>query len=281
MVKVRRGAPGEIAHHSTISPELALKRLQKFHDQIPEIRSAGHGSTALSTWERNVKIILAEVYGESSIIFKEFDRIRFDPGVYYQGQPQSDYVEPFNNGLNEAKGFLESRVDDLRENLAQDKQSPSDPPSLPDAVARKIFVVHGHDHGNKETVARFLETLDLEPIILHEQADQGKTVIEKFEVHAAGVQCAVVILTADDIASSKQNPEQKELRARQNVILELGFFVGRLGRERTFALVEKGLTLPSDIHGLIYIPMDGGEWRMRLVKELKAAGLQVDANRAF
>jgi predicted nucleotide-binding protein len=129
--------------------------------------------------------------------------------------------------------------------------------------------------------ARFLGKLDLEPVILHEQADQGKTIIEKFEAHAADVQCAVVILTTDDIASSKANPEQKELRARQNVILELGFFVGKLGRERTFALVEKGVSLPSDIHGVVYIPLDNGDWRLRLVKELKAAGLQVDANRAF
>ncbi len=281
MVKVRRGSPAEIAHHPTISPQLALKRLQKLLDQLPEIRSAGHRSTALLIWDKNVKIVLAEFYGESSLIFKAFDRIRFGPGVYYHGQPQSEFVKAFIDGLDEAKGFLESRIGDLRENLAQDNQGPLEPPHFPDADGRKIFVVHGHDHGNKETVARFLETLDLEPIILHEQADKGKTVVEKFEIHAAGVQCAVVILTADDIASSKQNPEQKELRARQKVILELGFFVGRLGRERTFALVEKGVTLPSDIHGLIYIPMDGADWRMRLVKELKAAGLQVDANRAF
>jgi len=281
MVKARRGSPAEMPHHPTISPELGLKRLQKLLDQIPEIRSGGHGSTALSTWEKNVKIVLAELCGESSLIFKAFDRIRFDPGVFYQGQPQSEFVKAFNEGLDEAKGFLESRVGDLHENLAQDKHGPSKRPSVLNADSRKIFVVHGHDHGNKETVARFLEALELEPIILHEQADQGRTVIEKFELHAAGVQCAVVILTADDIASSKQNPEQKELRARQNVILELGFFVGRLGRERTFALIEKGVTLPSDVHGLIYIPMDSVDWRMRLVKELKAAGVQVDANRAF
>jgi predicted nucleotide-binding protein len=141
--------------------------------------------------------------------------------------------------------------------------------------------VHGPDHGIKETVARFLGKLDLDPIILHEQADQGKTIIEKFEAHSADVQCAVVILTADDVANAKATPEQREMRARQNVILELGFFVGKLGRQRTFALVEKGVALPSDISGLVYIPLDDGEWRLRLVKELKAAGLKVDANHAF
>jgi predicted nucleotide-binding protein len=77
------------------------------------------------------------------------------------------------------------------------------------------------------------------------------------------------------------NPTKQEQRARQNVILEFGFFVGRLGRKQTFALVEKGVTLPSDIDGLVYIPMDEGHWRLRLVKELKAAGLDVDANLAI
>jgi hypothetical protein len=67
----------------------------------------------------------------------------------------------------------------------------------------------------------------------------------------------------------------------QNVILEFGFFVGKLGRQRTFALVEKGVALPCDMHGLIYISLDDGQWRLHLVRELKAAGLQVDANQAF
>jgi predicted nucleotide-binding protein len=280
MARVRRDVP-VAAHNPTISPDLALRRLQKLLEQIPEIRSSGHSSAARSTWEKNVKIVLADFYGEASRIFKEFDRISLGPGVYYPGQPDSEFVEAFNNGLDQATGFLKSRVSDLGEITEQDDQNPRASAFTPDPNSRKVFVVHGHDHGNKETVARFLGKLDLEPIILHEQPDQGKTVIEKFEAHAADVQCAVVILTADDDGSPRVHSEQKELRARQNVILELGFFVGKLGRERTFALVEKGVTLPSDIHGVIYIPMDTEEWRLRLVKELKAAGLPVDANRAF
>jgi len=281
MVKIRRGSTPVPAHQPSISPQLALKRLQKLMEQIPEIRSSGYDSAAFPTWEKNVKIVLAELYGETSLIFREFDRIRFGPGQYYHGQPQSEFVKAFNVGLDRATGFVESRVSDLRETVGEVDRTPSATSFTPDPESRRVFVVHGHDHGKKETVARFLGQLDLEPIILHEQPDKGKTVIEKFEAHAADVQCAVVILTADDIVSSREEPEQKELRARQNVILELGFFVGKFGRERTFALVEDGVTLPSDIHGVIYIPIDNGEWRLRLVKELKAAGLQVDANRAF
>ncbi|MGH2508002.1 MAG: TIR domain-containing protein [Ktedonobacteraceae bacterium] len=280
MAKARPDGFGAVAHQPTISSEMALKRLEKLLEQVPEVRSSGRGPAA-STWVKNVKIVFAELYGEPSLIFKEFNRIPFHPGAIYSGQPRSDFVNAFNAGLDQATGFLESRVSDLRENVGQDVHSPRDSSFTPDPDSRRIFVVHGHDQGNKETVARFLGKLDLEPIILHEQPDQGNTLIEKFEAHAADVQGAVVILTADDIASSRENPEQKELRARQNVILELGFFVGKLGRKRTFALVEKGVTLPSDIHGVIYIPIDNGEWRLHLVKELKAAGLQIDANRAF
>lgn len=109
----------------------------------------------------------------------------------------------------------------------------------------------------------------------------GRTIIEKFEEHAEDALCAVAILTADDIATAKANPVDKEFRARQNVILELGFFVGRLGRRKTFALVESGVTLPSDIHGLIYIPLEREDWQLRLIREFRAVGIEVDANLAF
>jgi predicted nucleotide-binding protein len=268
-------------HQPTIPADLALKRLQKLLAQIPEVHASGHRSSALSTWEGNVRIVLGEFYGENSIPFRKFSGIWFTPGSYYDGQPDSEFVERYNSGLDEAKGFLESRVSDLSEMVVLEKPRSAASSPTAHSDSRRIFVVHGHDHGSKETVARFLGKLGLEPVILHEQADRGKTVIEKFEAHAADVRCAVVILTADDVAYSKQNPEQKELRARQNVILELGYFVGKLGRGRTFALVEKDVALPSDIHGVVYIPLDSEDWHLRLMKELKAAGLDVDANRAF
>jgi hypothetical protein len=243
MARTPRGvAPSP--HHPTIAPELALRRLQKLLDQIPELRASGRNSPAISTWQGNVKIVLAELHGESSLIFREFDGIWFYPVMTFNGQPDSDFVKAFDSGLNEAKGFLESRINDLRERVEQ--ENPRFAASSPTThfESHRIFVVHGHDHGHKETVARFLGKLDLEPIILHEQADRGKTVIEKFEAHAADVRCAVVILTADDVAYSKTNPEQKELRARQNVILELGYFVGKLGRAQTLRLSKRKWRYP-------------------------------------
>jgi predicted nucleotide-binding protein len=275
-----KAKPTNTPHQPIISADLALRKLRRLLDQVEEVRSSGRDSATLQTWKGNVRIVLSEFYGETSIPYREFAGIRFSPFFTSDRTPESDYQETFNSGLGQAKGFLESRVNDLRESTDQ-PTAPTLSSVVPNPDSRKVFVVHGHGHGHKETVARFLGALDLEPIILHEQADEGRTIIEKFEAHATNVQCAVVILTADDIAASKANPEVKELRARQNVILEFGFFAGKLGRARTFALVEKDVALPSDMHGLIYIPLDTEEWRLRLVKELKAIGLQVDANLAF
>jgi hypothetical protein len=146
--------------------------------------------------------------------------------------------------------------------------------------ARRVFVVHGHEETTKHAVARFLRDLDLQPIILQEQPDQGRTIIEKFEAHA-DVHFAVVLLTRDDegcvYSSGKHRP-----RARQNVILELGYFLGKLGRSRVCALKASGVEEPSDLHGVLYVPLDTrGAWRMALARELKAAGLDVDLNRAI
>ncbi len=145
--------------------------------------------------------------------------------------------------------------------------------------SRKVFLVHGHDEAVKFAVARFLEKLGLEPVILHEQPNKGQTVIEKFEANS-DVRFAVVLLTPDDEGRATTGKDLKP-RARQNVILELGYFIGKLRRARVCALYKEGVELPSDIHGVIYVPYDGaGGWRFELAKELKAAGIDVDLNRA-
>jgi predicted nucleotide-binding protein len=146
-------------------------------------------------------------------------------------------------------------------------------------ISRTVFIVHGHDEAVKQSVARFLEKLDLHPIILHEQPNKGRTIIEKFEAHS-DVGFAVVLLTPDDLGGVASTPAKLQPRARQNVILELGYFIGKLGRARVCALYTKGVELPSDIHDVVYVPYDeGGAWRIGLARELNAAGITVDMNR--
>lgn len=147
-------------------------------------------------------------------------------------------------------------------------------------LKKDIFVVHGHSEGIRESVARFLEKLGLNPIILHEQPNNGRTIIEKFEDHS-NVSFAVVLLTADDIGRKKTDSESdNEFRARQNVIFELGFFIGKLGRKKVCAIFEKDVQLPSDYQGLLYVGYDtAGSWKLLLAKELKSGGIPVDMNK--
>jgi predicted nucleotide-binding protein len=144
---------------------------------------------------------------------------------------------------------------------------------------QSIFLVHGHDEGTREAVARFLDKLKLDPIILHEQANQGRTVVEKLE-HYGDVSYAVVLLTPDDVGGL--GPSELQPRARQNVVLELGYFIARLGRKNVCAVYRGELELPSDYMGVIYVHFDsGGGWRFHLARELKAAGFSIDMNNAI
>ncbi|MEQ1579503.1 MAG: nucleotide-binding protein [Steroidobacteraceae bacterium] len=143
--------------------------------------------------------------------------------------------------------------------------------------SRKVFVVHGHDNEAKETTARFLDKLGLQPIILHEQASSGRTIIEKFETYSGDIAFAVVLLTPDDVGASAARKETLSPRARQNVIMELGYFMGSLTRVRVCALYKGGVELPSDYQGVIYIEMDGaGAWKTKLAQEFVQAKLPID-----
>ena len=164
--------------------------------------------------------------------------------------------------------------------FAKEKTGVQETTMLPERTgpaARKAFVVHGHDEGARESVARFLERIGFEAIILHEQANQGRTVIEKIEAHGE-VGFAVVLLTPDDEGSVKGGTPQP--RARQNVLLELGYFIGRLGRSRVLALKRGDVEIPSDFGGVVYEAYDSSNgWKMALGRELNAAGFEIDWNR--
>jgi predicted nucleotide-binding protein len=159
----------------------------------------------------------------------------------------------------------------------------SDGSAAPQTPQERVFIVHGHNLGIKEAVARFIERLGPAVIILHEQPNEGRTIIEKFESHS-DADYAVVLLTADDTGGPKNGTKTASVsfRARQNVIFELGFFAAKLGRSRVSVLYEEGVEIPSDFSGILYIPVDlGGSWRFKLARELKTAGLTIDLNNAL
>jgi len=215
------------------------------------------------------EMILRKSFGEANAYLPKLKKLGFIP--LNTNPSPLDYVSKFNAGKKNLLALLSLAMDELKIDLNQ----------IHSAEVQKdmksIFIVHGHDTGSQQSIARTLEMLGLKPIILGEQANQGKTIIEKFEKHS-NVNFAVVLMTNDDDGRVKGS-EGFSGRARQNVILELGYFMGMLGRDRVLPLYCEGVELPSDLHGIVYTLLDAhGHWKYRLVKELKATGYDVDAN---
>jgi len=146
---------------------------------------------------------------------------------------------------------------------------------------RRVFIVHGRDDATKAIVANFISKLGLTAIILHEQPGAGRTIIEKFENYS-NVGFAVVLLTPDDVGGLTDRSRELKPRARQNVIFELGYFVGKLGRRKVSVLYKEGVEIPSDYQGVEFLLMgDDDGWKLSLAKNMKYAGLDIDLNRAI
>lgn len=144
----------------------------------------------------------------------------------------------------------------------------------------KVFIVHGRDDLAKTETARFIEKLGFSAIILHEQASSGKTIIEKIE-ESTNVGFAIVLYTPCDIGGLASEKSQKS-RARQNVVFEHGYLIGKLGRQNVCALVKGDVEIPNDISGVVYVPLDGhGAWHLAVAKEMRNAGYSVDMNKIF
>lgn len=144
---------------------------------------------------------------------------------------------------------------------------------------KKVFIVHGHDDLLKESVARLVEKIGLEAVILHEQANEGLTIIQKLEKQA-DVGYAIILYTPCD-EGRKKGSENSKPRARQNVVFEHGLFMGKLGARRVCALRKSEVEMPSDAQGILYIEVKDGsnEWKHEVAKELKNAGYDVDLNK--
>lgn len=152
----------------------------------------------------------------------------------------------------------------------------------PLSLSNRVFVVHGHDEKAKNELEIILREMGLDPIVLHRQPDGGKTIIEKFE-HCADVGFAFVLMTPDEVAyvssdeAIEDGERKKEWRARPNVIFEFGYFVGRLGRDRTCCLLRGNVVRPSDLDGLVYKKFEDTveEVAYGIIKELKHAGYKL------
>jgi nucleic acid-binding protein len=143
----------------------------------------------------------------------------------------------------------------------------------------KVFIVHGRDHNLLTQVENVLMKLGLDPIVLQEQANNGKTIIEKIE-ECTDVGFGIVLYTPCDEGRLKSEGGELKPRARQNVVLEHGYLMAKLGRERVCCLVSDDVEFPSDIQGVVYTSAKNvGQWKYEIAKELKAAGFSIDTSK--
>jgi predicted nucleotide-binding protein len=267
---------------STISPELGIALLEK---QIGAARLLASDERLIresqfSSWENTTLTYIEQAFGKNHRNIEHFKKVQsFQSGYAWDEEGlSSHYRDLLNNLIDHLQGFI-TQLDTAIGIREWNGPSLS---AVKNMSSNKVFIVHGHNHPLKLELAHALQNAGLDVTILHEQPNKGRTLIEKFAAHAQDAGFAVVLLTADDMGAAKPalgpllTPMLKD-RARQNVVFELGFFIGLLGRERVCALYEPGVEWPSDLNGIAYVEYDSvGRWISQVAKEINAAGINLD-----
>ncbi|WP_321943989.1 nucleotide-binding protein [Paraburkholderia tropica] len=247
-------------------PPLNNAVLAQLHDALG-INTKGFGDLGCTHWS----VKNADLYGvlERQGLINRTP----EPGSRPGAPARPDFAETFGALLASPPGMH------LPNGPAASAAASSRPADATGTERPRVFIVHGHNVAVREEVARFVSSLGLEAVILHEQANQGRTILEKFQDEAARAAFAIVLLTGDDRGGvAAVDPARYQLRARQNVVFEFGFFAGRLGLPRVCALVDGHVEQPSDIHGLVYVSL-GADWKIQLAREMKTAGIPIDPSK--
>lgn len=260
--------------NANLSIEQVRAAIPKLDRRINDLESfdlsvvQGSNDPHIEALTKKIDGTLQEIFGYGTTEYGDYAIVSMDTLSFSFYEPHSlqeikeNYKAEIRRSvikLRSLKDRFEERITDAPPPIVDTGTKVRTPPNL---GSKRVFIVHGHDEGTKETVARYLAKLALSPIILHEQPNQGKTIIEKFETYS-DVAFALVLLTPDDVGHPKDDPSKASPRARQNVVLELGFFMGSLGRSHVCVLYKEGVEIPSDYQGVTYVPLDAGCW-MRL-----------------
>lgn len=254
------------------------ERFKKIYDDIDVLieHRVRTSSQEFISWKTRAERFLRTHYGENSKEVVDFENTNFSLMIYTFNVTESDYIEACKSGLVESKAVFEVYLEELKENnVTPDNEATQD-----NSISKsKVFVVHGHDEALKQEVARIVEKQGLEAVILSEQANGGKTIIEKIEENA-DVDAAICLFTGDDYGRAKgTDAEENKLRARQNVVFEAGYFMGKLGRKNVIIVADKNLELPSDMQGVVYT--DAGNWKTEVLQGLDKIGYAIDFNKLF
>lgn len=227
-------------------------------------------SPEVQSWHNKASRWLLKNYGLASYEYTNFRRISYET-------VSLDEVKSFDacaKGLQQAKAILTNYFEDFEESTGNDEMAKE---TKREINYTRVFIVHGHDGQLRESVARIIEKQGIEAVILSEQANQGKTIIEKFENYS-DVGGAICLFTADDVGRSKV-ADNDRARARQNVVFETGYFIGKLNRNHIVILADDGIEMPSDLSGVVRTNTDN--WKVDLLKELRAMGYSIDFNKLF
>lgn len=260
-------------------------KLKRLYDEAEELikMQATKDDPEFTAWYTKTARFLAKKYGEDSVELTQFGNIRFSPRAWSEMNKTFAFVSVCNEGLKKAKAILEVYLEELYEECVEEQisnASESTNECIIDNVLvnyKKVFIVHGHNGELKEAVARLIERQGIEAIILHEQANLGNTIIEKFERNS-DVGAAVCLFTADDLGRAKTGSTDCK-RARQNVVFEAGYFIGKLGRKNVIIIADPDVEIPSDMQGIVYAGSEN--WQFSVLKELKAMGFDIDFNKLF
>jgi hypothetical protein len=253
-----------------------LQKINLFRELLEELEKLEYNDDLkMDAIFKKAKMRIRNIFDPESNYIKDLNRISFWPG--FAPSSEQDRREYWKSGKEKTKNLFFTIIEELEIFISG---SVNEKPHSKE-LSKDIFIVHGHDDAMKISVARIVEKLGLNPIILHEKPSKGRTIIEKFTDYS-NVTFAIILLSPDDMGYDKKVGQgEAKYRARQNVIFELGYFLGKLGRTRVLALFreEKDFEIPSDYSGVLFVPFtDTGRWQIELVKELKACGYNVDAN---
>ncbi len=251
-------------------------RLNEIINEIDELidKKVDDTSPDFQAWKVKTEEFIIDQYGKEGPVYEDFKSRTFTTFALYAPNPHEKHVNACREDLQCVKKILQECLKGMTEStdVIDDK-------FMKEKQCTKIFIVHGHDVELKESVARIVECQGITPIILDEQVNKGSTIIEKFEENA-NVSAAICLFTADDYGGEAQEGLiGKGMRARQNVVFETGYMMAKLGRENIIIIGDMNIEIPSDLEGIVQIDRNKEDYRMRLLKELKNIGYDIDANK--
>ncbi|GAF58872.1 hypothetical protein JCM18902_1691 [Psychrobacter sp. JCM 18902] len=264
-----------------------MQKVEAFEAVVQEFKQMTYeDSQNRSKLFKRFEVLLLNYLDNGKYYVERMNRVSFSPydalnefgSEWYEEMEfnESEWKKQWTIGYTEALNVMKDTIEEVKLLDSIDNGAMKE---KPEKDCSTVFIVHGHDDASKYEVARFVETIGFRSTILHEQASSGSTIIEKIEQHT-DVGFAIVLYTQCDVGAAKSDQDNLQPRARQNVVFEHGFLIGKIGRKNVVALVKGNVEKPNDISGVVYISLDESQgWKLSLVREMRASGYDIDMNK--